>query len=42
MFSVARARGNDSPIGTGYTYKFTIDELEAQNGAMAFPVRTTT
>jgi len=40
MFSVARARGNDSPVGTGYTYNLTIDELQAQNGAMAIPVRT--
>jgi hypothetical protein len=39
MFSVARARGNDSPIGTGFTYNLTIDELQAQNGAMAIPVR---
>jgi len=39
MFSVARARGNESPVGTGYTYNFTIDELQAQNGAMAIPVR---
>jgi len=40
MFSVARAMGNDSPIGTAYTYNLTIDELQAQNGAMAIPVRT--
>jgi hypothetical protein len=40
MFAVARSRGNDSPVGTGYTYNLTIDELQAQNGAMAIPVRT--
>lgn len=39
MFSVARGRGNDSPVGTGYSYNLTIDELQAQNGAMAIPVR---
>jgi hypothetical protein len=39
LFSVARGRGNDSPVGTGYTYNLTIDELQAQNGAMAIPVR---
>ena len=40
MFSVARVRDNNSPVGTGYSYNFTIDELQAQNGAMAIPVRT--
>ena len=40
LFSVARVRGNDSPVGTGYSYNFTIDELQAQNGAMAIPVRS--
>lgn len=39
LFSVARGRGNDSPVGTGYTYNLTIDELQPQNGAMALPVR---
>jgi len=39
LFSVARGRGNDSPVGTGYTYNLTIDELQPQNGAMAIPVR---
>jgi hypothetical protein len=39
LFSVARQRGNDSAVGTGYTYNLTIDELQAQNGAMAIPVR---
>jgi hypothetical protein len=40
LFSVARGRGPTSPIGTGYTYNLTIDELQPQNGAMAIPVRT--
>lgn len=40
LFSVARGRGPTSPIGTGYSYNFTIDELQLQNGAMAIPVRT--
>jgi len=40
LFSVARSRGNDSPVGTGYSYNFTIDELQTQNGAMAIAVRT--
>lgn len=40
LYSVARVRGNDSAVGTGYSYNFTIDELQAQNGAMAIPVRT--
>ena len=40
LFSVARVRGNDSPVGTGYSYNFTIDELQAQNGAMAIAVRS--
>lgn len=40
MFSVARNRAQNSPVGTGYTYNLTIDELQAQNGAMAIPIRT--
>ena len=40
LFSVARGRGPTSPIGTAYSYNFTIDELQLQNGAMAIPVRT--
>jgi hypothetical protein len=40
LFSVARGRAPTSPVGTGYTYNLTIDELQAQNGAMAIPVRT--
>jgi hypothetical protein len=40
LFSVARGRPDTSPVGTGYTYNLTIDELQAQNGAMAIPVRT--
>ena len=40
LFSVARGRAANSPVGTGYTYNLTIDELQAQNGAMAIPVRT--
>ena len=40
LFSVARGRGANSPVGTGYTYNLTIDELQPQNGAMAIPVRT--
>jgi hypothetical protein len=40
LFSVARGRGPTSPIGTGYAYNLTIDELQLQNGAMAIPVRT--
>ena len=40
LFSTARWRDNTSPVGTGYSYNFTIDELQAQNGAMAIPVRT--
>lgn len=40
LFSVARGRGPTSPIGTGYSYNLTIDELQLQNGAMAIPVRT--
>lgn len=39
LFSVARGRGPTSPVGTGYSYNFTIDELQPQNGAMAIPVR---
>ena len=40
LFSVARGRAPTSAVGTGYTYNLTIDELQAQNGAMAIPVRT--
>lgn len=40
LFSVARGRAPNSPVGTGYTYNLTIDELQPQNGAMAIPVRT--
>jgi hypothetical protein len=40
LFSVTRGRPDTSPVGTGYTYNLTIDELQAQNGAMAIPVRT--
>lgn len=40
LFSVARGRPETSPVGTGYTYNLTIDELQTQNGAMAIPVRT--
>jgi hypothetical protein len=40
LFSVARGRAANSPIGTGYSYNFTIDELQLQNGALAIPVRT--
>src|SRR5579871_712379 len=40
LFSVARNRPANSPIGTGYSYNFTIDELQLQNGALAIPVRT--
>ncbi|MFL6444619.1 MAG: hypothetical protein ACJ713_12460 [Candidatus Sulfotelmatobacter sp.] len=40
LFSVARGRPDTSPVGTGYTYNLTLDELQAQNGAMAIPVRT--
>jgi hypothetical protein len=39
MFAVARIRDNQSAVGTGYTYNFTIDELQAQNGAEAIAVR---
>ena len=39
MFAVARGRSNQSAVGTGYAYNFTIDELQAQNGAEAIPVR---
>ncbi len=39
MFTVARIRGNDSAIGTGFTYNLTIDELQTQNGAQAAVVR---
>lgn len=40
LFSVARGRAANSPVGTGYSYNLTIDELQLQNGAMAIPVRT--
>lgn len=40
MFSVARVRSDTSPVGTAYQYNLTIDELQAQNGAMAIPVRS--
>lgn len=40
MFSVARARAANSPVGTSYSYNLTIDELQLQNGATAIPVRT--
>lgn len=40
LFSTARYRDQTSPVGTGYSYNFTIDELQAQNGAMAIPVRS--
>lgn len=40
MFSVARGRPANSPIGTGYTYNLTIDELQTQNGATAIAVRS--
>jgi hypothetical protein len=39
MFALARMRGNQSAIGSGFSYNFTIDELQAQNGAEAIPVR---
>jgi hypothetical protein len=39
-FSVARARPANSPIGTGYTYNLTIDQLQTQNGASALVVRS--
>ena len=40
LFSVARGRAANSPIGTSYSYNLTIDELQLQNGALAIPVRT--
>jgi hypothetical protein len=40
LFSVARYRDPNSPVGTGYSYNLTIDELQLQNGALAIPVRT--
>lgn len=40
LFSTARWRDNTSPVGTNYSYNLTIDELQAQNGAIAIPVRT--
>ncbi|HZP63502.1 MAG TPA: hypothetical protein VFB28_08825 [Terriglobales bacterium] len=40
MFSVARIRPDTSPVGTAYQYNLTIDELQAQNGAMAVAVRS--
>jgi type II secretory pathway pseudopilin PulG len=39
LVTMARARNNQSAVGTGYTYNFTIDELQAQNGADAALVR---
>jgi hypothetical protein len=39
LFSVARGRAANSPVGTGYSYNLTIDELQPQNGAMAIAVR---
>lgn len=39
MFALARMRGNQSAIASGFSYNFTIDELQAQNGAEAIPVR---
>jgi hypothetical protein len=39
MFAVARIRGNQSAVANGYTYNFTIDELQPQNGAEAIAVR---
>jgi hypothetical protein len=40
LFSVARYRAPNSPVGTGYSYNLTIDELQLQNDALAIPVRT--
>ena len=40
LFSVARGRAANSPVGTSYSYNLTIDELQLQNGALAIPVRT--
>lgn len=40
MFTVARGRPANSPIGTGYAYNLTIDELQTQNGATALVVRS--
>lgn len=39
MFTVARARNNTQAIGTSFNYNFTIDELQAQNGAQAIVAR---
>jgi hypothetical protein len=39
LFSVARGRAANSPVGTNYSYNLTIDELQLQNGALAIPVR---
>jgi len=39
LFSVARGRAANSPVGTSYSYNLTIDELQLQNGALAIPVR---
>ncbi len=39
LFSTARYRDQTSPVGTAYSYNFSIDELQSQNGAMAIPVR---
>jgi hypothetical protein len=40
MFYVARGRPANSPIGTGYSYNLTIDELQTQNGATAIVLRS--
>ncbi len=39
LFSVARYRSNTSAIGSAFNYNFTIDELQAQNGADALVAR---
>ncbi|PYV99622.1 MAG: hypothetical protein DMG89_07100 [Acidobacteria bacterium] len=39
LVTMARARNNQSAVGTGYTYNLSIDELQAQNGADAALVR---
>jgi hypothetical protein len=40
LFSVARNRSATSPIGSGYSYNLSIDQLQLQNGALALAVRT--
>jgi len=40
LFCVARGRPANSPIGTGYTYNLTVDELQTQNGATALVTRS--